>query len=117
MWESLYITPGGLGTGLASAAAFVSMTTLLQGQDVAMATSGYMLLVSLAMTTGVTFTNTVLGLGFKLQLQRHLRGEESAEVSCLLSEPLRFANSTRSSTVQPQTQTSLLASTEKFARL
>ncbi|KAI9046068.1 efflux pump antibiotic resistance protein [Aspergillus affinis] len=79
-WESLYITPGGLGTGIASAAAFVSMTALLQPQEVAMATSGYMLLVSLAMTTGVTLTNTVLGLGFKSQLQHHLHGEGAAEI-------------------------------------
>ncbi|PLB51402.1 efflux pump antibiotic resistance protein [Aspergillus steynii IBT 23096] len=79
-WESLYITPGGLGTGIASAAAFVSMTALLQPQEVAMATSGYMLLVSLAMTTGVTMTNTVLGHGFKSQLQHHLRGDGAAEI-------------------------------------
>ncbi|KAK1142979.1 hypothetical protein N8T08_007220 [Aspergillus melleus] len=79
-WESLYITPGGLGTGIASAAAFVSMTALLQPQEVAMATSGYMLLASLAMTTGVTLTNTVLGLGFKSQLQQHLHGKGAAEI-------------------------------------
>ncbi|KAH8429260.1 uncharacterized protein LDX57_006927 [Aspergillus melleus] len=94
-WESLYITPGGLGTGIASAAAFVSMTALLQPQEVAMATSGYMLLVSLAMTTGVTLTNTVLGLGFKSQLQQHLHGEGAAEVSLSPTMLKLLANHTR----------------------
>ncbi|KAF9892942.1 hypothetical protein FE257_000534 [Aspergillus nanangensis] len=71
-WESLDIFPGGMGTGIASAAGFVSMTSLLKPQEIAMATSGYMLLVSFASSTGVTVTNTVLGLGFKRQLERNL---------------------------------------------
>ncbi|KAB8074279.1 major facilitator superfamily domain-containing protein [Aspergillus leporis] len=70
--ESLYIIPGGMGTGIASASAFVAMTSLLEPQDMAMATSGYMLLVSFAMTTGITMTNTVLGLRFKQQLEKSL---------------------------------------------
>jgi predicted MFS family arabinose efflux permease len=70
--ESLYIIPGGMGTGIASASAFVAMTSLLEPQDMAMATSGYMLLVSFAMTTGITMTNTVLGLRFKQQLEKNL---------------------------------------------
>lgn len=80
VWESLDILPGGLGTGIASAAAFVAMTALLEPGEVAMATSGYMLVISLAMTTGVTVTNTVLGLGFRRELGRRLRGSEGDEV-------------------------------------
>ncbi|KAE8377584.1 major facilitator superfamily domain-containing protein [Aspergillus bertholletiae] len=78
--ESLYIIPGGLGTGIASASAFVAMTALLEPQDMAMATGGYMLIVSFAMTTGITMTNTVLGLGFKNQLEKHLHGKGTEKI-------------------------------------
>ncbi|KAE8139013.1 major facilitator superfamily domain-containing protein [Aspergillus pseudotamarii] len=78
--ESLYIIPGGIGTGIASASAFVAMTALLEPQDMAMATGGYMLIVSFAMTTGITMTNTVLGLGFKHQLEQNLHGKEANKI-------------------------------------
>ncbi|OJK02361.1 hypothetical protein ASPACDRAFT_58683 [Aspergillus aculeatus ATCC 16872] len=73
-WESLYIVPGGMGTGFASAAAFVSMTTFLVPQEIAMATGGYFLLFNFAMTAGVTVTNSVLGTVFKHQLEQNLTG-------------------------------------------
>ncbi|KAB8252962.1 major facilitator superfamily domain-containing protein [Aspergillus flavus] len=78
--ESLYIIPGGMGTGIASASAFVAMTALLEPQDMAMATGGYMLIVSFAMTTGITMTNTVLGLGFKHQLEQNLHGKGAEKI-------------------------------------
>lgn len=74
LWESLDIFPGGMGTGISSAAAFVSMTTSLEPHEIGMATSGYMLLISFAMSSGVTLTNTVLGMGFRKQLQQNLHG-------------------------------------------
>ncbi|PWY78349.1 multidrug resistance protein Fnx1 [Aspergillus heteromorphus CBS 117.55] len=73
-WESLYIIPGGLGTGFSSAAAFVSMTAFLRPQEIAMATGGYILLFSFAMTAGVTVTNSVLGMVFKRQMEQSLTG-------------------------------------------
>ena len=79
-WESLYIVPGGAGTGIAGASAFVSMTALLDPEDIAMATGGYMLLFSFAMTAGVTTTNTFLGMEFKRQMQRNLHGAGADEV-------------------------------------
>ncbi|PWY69015.1 efflux pump antibiotic resistance protein [Aspergillus sclerotioniger CBS 115572] len=79
-WESLYIIPGGLGTGFASAAAFVSMTAFLLPQEVAMATGGYFLLFSFAMTAGVTVTNSVLGTVFKRQMEQHLTGPGAKKV-------------------------------------
>ncbi|RAL16313.1 efflux pump antibiotic resistance protein [Aspergillus homomorphus CBS 101889] len=73
-WESLYIIPGGMGTGFASAAAFVSMTAFLLPQEIAMATGGYFLLFNFSMTAGVTVTNSVLGTVFKRQLEQNLTG-------------------------------------------
>ncbi|KAJ5915323.1 hypothetical protein N7454_011077 [Penicillium verhagenii] len=79
-WESLYIIPGGVGTGMASAAAFVAMTATLPPDEVAMATAGYMLLISLAMTAGITTSNSVLGMEFQRQLRLNLRGPGSERV-------------------------------------
>ena len=79
-WESLYILPGGLGTGMAGAAAFIAMTAKLPREEVAMATSGYMLLVSFAMTAGVTMSNSVLGMEFQRQLRMNLTGPGSDRV-------------------------------------
>lgn len=80
-WESQYVIPSGIGTGAASGAAFVSMTDLLQPQEIAMAIGGFMLLLSIAMTTGVTITNATLGTVFKYQLQKTLKGPGAQEVS------------------------------------
>jgi predicted MFS family arabinose efflux permease len=85
IWESLFITPGGIGTGVASGSAFIAMTVMLQQEEVAMATAGYMLLISFAMTAGVTVSNTTLGLQFKKQLQSNLHGPGSEKVYCTLS--------------------------------
>ncbi|PYH93619.1 efflux pump antibiotic resistance protein [Aspergillus ellipticus CBS 707.79] len=79
-WESLYIIPGGLGTGFASAAAFVSMTAFLRPQEIAMATGGYFLLFSFAMTAGVTITNSVLGTVFKRQMEQNLTGPGAKKI-------------------------------------
>jgi hypothetical protein len=82
-WESLDIIPGGLGTGIASAAGFVAMSASLPAEEIAMATSGYMLVISFAMTAGVTISNSVLGLEFQRQLRRNLHGPGSETVSFL----------------------------------
>lgn len=58
----------------------VSMTDLLQQQEIAMAIGGFMLLLSIAMTTGVTITNATLGTVFKSQLQKTLHGPGEQEV-------------------------------------
>ena len=81
-WESLYILPGGLGTGIASASAFVAMTALLPPEEVAMATAGYMLLMGFSMTAGVTTSNSVLGMEFQRELRKNLQGPGSEKV-CL----------------------------------
>ncbi|KAJ5660714.1 uncharacterized protein N7484_000086 [Penicillium longicatenatum] len=79
-WESLYIVPGGIGTGIAAAAAFVALTSTLPPDEVAMATAGYMMLLSFAMTAGVTASNSVLGTEFQRQLRLNLHGPGSERV-------------------------------------
>jgi MFS family permease len=78
-WGSFYITPGGMGTAFAGAAAFVTMTSFLQPTDIAMATGGFILFSTFSVTAGVTATNTVLGITFKREMQRGLRGVPDME--------------------------------------
>jgi predicted MFS family arabinose efflux permease len=79
-WESLFILPGGLGTGIASASAFVAMTAMIPPEEVGMATAGFMLLVGFSMTAGVTTSNSVLGMEFQRQLKKHLHGPDAESV-------------------------------------
>jgi hypothetical protein len=84
-WESLYIIPGGMGTAFASAATFVTMTSFLKSGESAMATSGYILFNTFAITAGVTATNTVLSVTFKHHMQRGLRRQSDMEEVCIIS--------------------------------
>ncbi|KAL4738344.1 major facilitator superfamily domain-containing protein [Aspergillus similis] len=79
-WESLYIVFGGLGSGSASAAAFVSMTAFLEPSEMAMATGGYSLLLNFALTAGVTSNYTLLSSEFRTQLRRRLQGEGAHKI-------------------------------------
>ncbi|OJJ54835.1 hypothetical protein ASPSYDRAFT_81724 [Aspergillus sydowii CBS 593.65] len=74
IWESLYIVFGGLGSGSASSASFVSMTAFLEPEEIAMATGGYLLLINFSITAGITSNYTLLGTVFKRQLQSQLHG-------------------------------------------
>ncbi|KAJ5827846.1 Major facilitator superfamily domain general substrate transporter [Penicillium robsamsonii] len=79
-WESLFILPGGLGTGIAGASSFIAMSSMLPGEETAMATAGYMLIVGFSMTAGVTTSNSVLGMEFQRQLKLNLHGPGSEKV-------------------------------------
>lgn len=84
IWQSWYIFPGGFGTGISGAASFVAMAAALEPKEVAAATAGFMLVVSLAMTCGVTISNSILVSAFRAQLQDTLHGPGAKEVSALL---------------------------------
>jgi hypothetical protein len=79
-WESLYIVFGGLGSGICASASFVSMTAFLEPQEIGMATSGFMLLISVALMSGVTTIYTVQGLEFKRQLENRLHGPDASTI-------------------------------------
>lgn len=80
IWESLYIVFGGLGSGSASSASFVSMTAFLKPEEIAMATGGYLLLINFSITAGITSNYTLLGTVFKRQLQSQLHGPGAHKV-------------------------------------
>lgn len=85
-WESLFILPGGLGTGIASASSFIAMSAMLPVEEIAMATAGYMLIVGFSMTAGVTTSNSVLGMEFQRQLRLNLHGPGSEKVRTFLAK-------------------------------
>jgi hypothetical protein len=79
-WESLFILPGGFGTGIAAASSFIAMSAMLPPEEVAMATAGYMLITGFSVTAGVTTSNSVLGMEFQRQLRQNLHGPDSDKV-------------------------------------
>ncbi|KAF4513598.1 hypothetical protein G6O67_000848 [Ophiocordyceps sinensis] len=78
--ESLYVIPGGLGTGISSTAAFVVMSSFLEPEEMAMVTGGYILLHTFFMTVGVTGTNAILGSEFRRQLEHRIHEPEAPQV-------------------------------------
>ncbi|KAL4901996.1 hypothetical protein BDW74DRAFT_187011 [Aspergillus multicolor] len=79
-WESLYIVFGGIGSGSAGSAAFVSMTAFLEPGEMAMATVGYSLLINFALTSGITSNYTLLSSEFRRQLRKNLHGKGSHKI-------------------------------------
>jgi predicted MFS family arabinose efflux permease len=79
-WESLYIIPGGFGTGLAQAGVFVGMTSELEPHEIAMATGGLFLFTNFGVSTSITATNAALEIEFRKQLEQNLTGDGAAKV-------------------------------------
>lgn len=84
-WESLYIFPGGLGTGVAQAAVFITVTGAIQDSEVATVVSGLMLIVSIGFAEGVTISSSILDFVFGRLLRQRLTGPGSEKVSLVQS--------------------------------
>jgi hypothetical protein len=56
------------------------MTAFLEPQEIAMATSGYLLLLNFALTSGITSIYTVQGLEFKRQMQHRVHGPDAKTI-------------------------------------
>ncbi|CAI7666600.1 unnamed protein product [Penicillium pancosmium] len=96
-WESMYIIPAGVGTGIAAAAGFVAMSSQLEQHEMAMATAGYFFVFSFAMSIGATVSNAALGVELRYQLQKRLHGPGSKEiVQGVISDVSFIANLTGS---------------------
>ncbi|RDW63810.1 hypothetical protein BP6252_11355 [Coleophoma cylindrospora] len=80
IWESLYIVPGGVGTGMAGSGVFVAMTAMLKQEEMAMATGGFFLSTNTGIISGITAANLAIRVGFQRQLERNLTGPDSATI-------------------------------------
>ncbi|QKX63807.1 uncharacterized protein TRUGW13939_10978 [Talaromyces rugulosus] len=91
-WESLYIIPGGIGTGIAQGASFVAMTSCLEQKDIAMATSGVFLLSTAGVSASITANNAALEREFRGQLQRKLTGTGTEEIIKKILSDVTYIN-------------------------
>ncbi|KAI9733268.1 MAG: hypothetical protein M1834_003352 [Cirrosporium novae-zelandiae] len=79
-WESLYIFPGGFANGLIGVSSFIAMTSKLEPQDIATATTGLFFSQSIGMVSGISLGTAVLRGELKTQLTRKIQGEGAREI-------------------------------------
>lgn len=80
-FESLYIFPGGLGLGMASAATFIALTAKIATEDVAVATAGLYLAGSIGQVLGVSIGCSVQKWMLKMLLVERIRVPNEKEVT------------------------------------
>lgn len=80
-WESLYVIPGGFGTGMSMAGSFIALTANLEQADMAVATSGLYLAGNLGLVVGVSMSNGVQKAGLRRLLAERLTGPGSSKAS------------------------------------
>ncbi|ATY62780.1 multidrug resistance [Cordyceps militaris] len=88
-WEALCTVPGGAATGMATSAAFVSMTAFLRPKHMATATGIFFLVNSMGSSLGVSVGNLVTQSLFGKYLRARLRGEDSLEVIRRVTSDIR----------------------------
>lgn len=83
IWESLYITPGGFGSGLLFASAFVGLTASVDGSQVATATAVFFLSSNIGAIVGASLAGTALETSLRSQLTKTLQGIPDGGQVCL----------------------------------
>lgn len=83
VWESLYIFPGGFGSGVASSTVFVALAAAVSTSDMAVATSGLYLSMNIATAAGTSVVSAVVQNVLRQALQTELAGMERADVIIL----------------------------------
>jgi hypothetical protein len=78
-WESLYIIPGGLGTGIAEASVFVSLSASVDQAHQAVALSGLFLAANIGLISGLASSSAVLELSVKSELEKNLASYPNKE--------------------------------------
>jgi predicted MFS family arabinose efflux permease len=79
-WESLYILPGGFGSGVSQTALFIGLNAGLEGQEVAIATGGLYLASSIGMVSGVSLVSAVLRQSLERMLKDRVVGDGAEEI-------------------------------------
>lgn len=73
-WESLYIMPGGFGTGVAMATTFVSLAAGVDETQMAIASAGFYQSANIGGLVGASLASSVLQTSLKIALNRELKG-------------------------------------------
>ena len=79
VWESLYIGPGGLGTGIVMATTFVSIAAGVDESQMAIASTGLYLSVNIGSLIGASLASTVLQTSLRKELGQKLEGFSDQE--------------------------------------
>ena len=85
IWESLYIGPGGLGTGIVLATTFIGLAAGVDESEMAIASTGLYLSVNIGSLVGASLASTVLQTSLRKGLDKGLKGFANRESVRLLS--------------------------------
>ena len=85
IWESLYIGPGGLGTGIVLATTFISLTAGVDESEMAIASTGLFLSANVGSLIGTSLASNVLRMSLRKGLDKRLRGFADRDSVCLSS--------------------------------
>ncbi|CAG9984588.1 unnamed protein product [Clonostachys byssicola] len=89
-WESLYVVPGGAATGMATSAAFISMTSYLEQEHMAVATGIFFLVSSMGSSFGVSVDDAITQSLFKKHLLARLQRQDKVEIIRQVTSDIRI---------------------------
>lgn len=94
-WESLYIFPGGLATGIITSSAFVGVAARVPKQDLAVAGGGMYLCVNIGGVAGASIGSAVHETALRMSLNEALRdvenGSEVGQDGSIVSGAQKYA--------------------------
>ena len=82
-WESLYIIPGGFGTGMAEASVFIGLTASVKAEMQSVALSGLFLAANIGMIGGLAGSSAVLEVSLRSELNKRLAEYPNKDKVCL----------------------------------
>lgn len=82
-WEAFEILPGGFATGLTSASVFIALTSNMEHENIAVATSGLYLCSSLGSVLGISVSSSIQRGMLKLLLERRITEQGGKDVRAL----------------------------------
>jgi len=85
--ESLYVTPGGFGNGVALSASFISLTAGVEPCQLAIASSGLYLSSNIGMVGGLSITTAIMQSTLTKQLRISLKGMDDRERASFAARP------------------------------
>ena len=84
VWESLYVFPGGLGTGIAYSAVFIALAASVTKEEIAIAGTGLYTSGGIGSVIGISVSGTIFRWWTKRGLENALKGvENGVEVSAI----------------------------------
>lgn len=76
-WESLYVIPGGFGTGIASSAVFIALAASVTDEELAIAGTGLYTFSGIGGVIGITASGAIFQSWTKKGLELSLQGVEN----------------------------------------